>query len=870
MFFLKLLSLVTLINLFAFNVYAEQCNAPEMRNTSGFSCEQKWNYYHWLNVESKFIASQQKIYRDAIDGTEQIQDEASTLISIISFAGNVRLDLKNAEKWELNEWYSWLAKTAVDVGLEISDLPLWGEILKNIKDCMSVIGCAGVIADTLVKFGTDSYLNDHTKEINNFEIARRYLSSYFINKGVVVKSLEEIAKEGFNNNCEWYDKLCNWLWTEIYDIQKTKKLVAFYMNLVNHLTSSSLVTQNYNFPVDSSTLSVFQSPIAAMQGRVTILTQSGTGFTPDSLVEFHVKKPDGSEYDVQSVQIGSNGEFRIPYPSPANRALGTYKWWVVDSKKGTSDIVSYQILPANSTAQALHGYVGVAQLDPVEQPKVECLPDFVTTKSWLSNSSSKDSTHKVTFKAGDEAYAHGIVENQGCANSPKDIKVMFLISKGEHEDAHDKWRKVGDRKLENIKQDNLRVGAVKHESRKFHVPDKSGKYNIVVCADRTKEQGNGDGDIVEKHKSNNCSTEAVFTVLPNPAISVEEVKVDHKPEGSLDTISCENLTGWARDRDVIYPIDVSIYDGTQAQGKLVTTFRANAYREDVDNHAFYIPTPNSLKDNLFHQLYVYATDPENGSSYEIASKSLNPCDLPIKTKEFTISNKGNADLIVNSITPSTPAPWLTINPTSLKLSPTSSNKVVVKFDPKLVPDGQHVTYLNINSNDLEESSKMYPIKASGQGAIVDSDGDGYSDLVENEFNSNPSNPEDTPVAFKCKEVVIEQFLDTGSITLNIPNLAVQDEKGTLYFSAFFRFKPEYSYLDPTAASMFFELEYATDIYGDTCASATVSAYPDWKVHIPRALFNGESLWGDFDFLHKPFVENKKIVVRLNKFGVHLK
>ncbi len=883
MLFLKLLSLITLINFFTFNAYAEQCNAPELKSMSGFSCEQKWNYYHWLNIELNFIVAQQKVYTDAINGAINIQEDTSRALTLVSFAGGIIKGLKTGEfsQWKQSGSESdfWKMATSLFIddaeafaAVEKIELPYYVELALKVRSsakCVQrdAIACAELLAQAVVEGYINLDLNDYARKLNNLTITSRYLTSYYTN-GVVIQSVDDIAKEVFGKDCDWYDVFCS-DWTSSYDKLKVNELVKFYSNLVSQKTKNSLITQSYSFPINLSSPTVFQSPIAAMQGRVTTLTQSGTGFSPNSLVEFHVKKPDGTEYDVQSVQTDSNGEFRIPYSSPANKAIGTYKWWVVDSKKGKSNEASYQILPANSTPQALHGYVGVTQLDPVEQPKIECLPDFVTTKSWLSNSSSKDSAHKVTFKAGEEAYAHGIIENQGCAKSPKDIKVMFFISKGEHEDAHDKWNKVG--KKQNIKKDNLEVGATKHESTLFNVPNKSGKYNIVVCADRTKEQGNGDGDVVEKHKSNNCSTEAVFTVLPNPSVPVEEIKVNHKPEGSFESASCDTLAGWARDPDAIYPIEVQIYDDLKEKNKLVTSFKANAYRnmDDITSaHAFYIPTPVSLKDNLFHPLYMYAVDPEDGISYPIGFKALNPCDLPIRTKEFTISNTGNADLIVNSITPSIPAPWLTINPTSLKLSPTSSNKVVVKFDPKIVPDGQHVTYLNISSNDPEEANKMYPIKASGQGAIVDSDGDGYSDLIENEFNSNPNDPESTPVSFKCDPVIVNN--NSTDITLNISNLAVFVDNNFRYFRTLFKLKPEYSYLDPTSTSWFFELEDIHEIYGDTCASATVSYSPDWKVHIPLALVGGKAYWGDFDFIHKPFADSEKIVVRLNKVGVYLK
>ena len=91
---------------------------------------------------------------------------------------------------------------------------------------------------------------------------------------------------------------------------------------------------------------------------------------------------------------------------------------------------------------------------------------------------------------------------------------MFLLSDGYKEDSHNEWNQVGD--LQNIRDYNLEIEESKQECSEFNVPTTPGIYNIVACADRTEEQYNGDGDVVEEHESDNCSTEAVFSVLENP------------------------------------------------------------------------------------------------------------------------------------------------------------------------------------------------------------------------------------------------------------------------------------------------------------------------------------------------------------------
>lgn len=137
------------------------------------------------------------------------------------------------------------------------------------------------------------------------------------------------------------------------------------------------------------------------------------------------------------------------------------------------------------------------------------LPNFITTKSWLGKNRDEKNA-KYTFVPGEKVVACSKTKNIGDVSSPEDIKVMFLLSKGYKEDSHSEWQQVGE--LQNIREYNMDVGDVKKECTEFNAPEKRGVYNIVACPDRTKTKNNGDGDVAEIHKSDNCSTEAVFTV----------------------------------------------------------------------------------------------------------------------------------------------------------------------------------------------------------------------------------------------------------------------------------------------------------------------------------------------------------------------
>ncbi|HKV42784.1 MAG TPA: hypothetical protein VJX67_26535 [Blastocatellia bacterium] len=78
--------------------------------------------------------------------------------------------------------------------------------------------------------------------------------------------------------------------------------------------------------------------------------------------------------------------------------------------------------------------------------------------------------------------------------------------------------------------------------------------------------------------------------------------------GFLDHVGCDNIFGWAADRNRLNaPLNVSIYDGNT----LIAVVTANLFRAGVgpfvgDNglHGFVITTPASLKDGVAHSIHV--------------------------------------------------------------------------------------------------------------------------------------------------------------------------------------------------------------------------------------------------------------------------
>jgi hypothetical protein len=71
-------------------------------------------------------------------------------------------------------------------------------------------------------------------------------------------------------------------------------------------------------------LTIAQTPMSGPPG--TTFVQSGTGFTPNSKAIFHVKKPDGFEYQPWEQAIDASGNFQVTYTAPLDKPLGAYQW----------------------------------------------------------------------------------------------------------------------------------------------------------------------------------------------------------------------------------------------------------------------------------------------------------------------------------------------------------------------------------------------------------------------------------------------------------------------------------------------------------------------------------------------------------------
>ena len=95
------------------------------------------------------------------------------------------------------------------------------------------------------------------------------------------------------------------------------------------------------------TLSV--SPVSGSQG--TIFYYSGSGYTSSSTVEWHVQKPDGTEYAPAELsgKVDSSGNFSHSYLSHCGNVVGTYEIWAIDKSTGKSSTMVTESITASES-----------------------------------------------------------------------------------------------------------------------------------------------------------------------------------------------------------------------------------------------------------------------------------------------------------------------------------------------------------------------------------------------------------------------------------------------------------------------------------------------------------------------------------------
>lgn len=210
------------------------------------------------------------------------------------------------------------------------------------------------------------------------------------------------------------------------------------------------------------------------------------------------------DFQLESIVLWYDGPVSTTQqPFPKDRPAG-------DPMDMSDEADALAVSGNGNTVASFNGFgIKTEETEPPDNGK----PDFIVNKVWLT---TVGGTEQYTYNITDEVKMNAELKNIGDDDIPSNsyVYTRFYLSKGYKEDSHNEWVRVG---TDQTLGSNLDPGETHSEQEGLNLWNQDivqpGKvYNVVVCTDRTADQNNGSGDWVEKHESNNCSTEAVFTV----------------------------------------------------------------------------------------------------------------------------------------------------------------------------------------------------------------------------------------------------------------------------------------------------------------------------------------------------------------------
>lgn len=148
-------------------------------------------------------------------------------------------------------------------------------------------------------------------------------------------------------------------------------------------------------------------------------------------------------------------------------------------------------------------------------------PDFVVKRVWLTDATGAE---RYTYGLSESFNTKAQAKNDGTGSclsgEVSTITGHFYLSKGYKEDPHSgtgAWRRIDST---TTQCSNLGPGVTNTETKNTVINQwitEPGIYNIVYCIDHPLDDHNNGGQHQEKYESNNCSTEAVFTVTRRSA-----------------------------------------------------------------------------------------------------------------------------------------------------------------------------------------------------------------------------------------------------------------------------------------------------------------------------------------------------------------
>lgn len=146
--------------------------------------------------------------------------------------------------------------------------------------------------------------------------------------------------------------------------------------------------------------------------------------------------------------------------------------------------------------------------DATEEPE-PLPPDLIVGKTWLETEWGYPTLRFGKAELRPKMKAQ--IENIGDGPPTRTVPGVFILSRGYFKDAQSERRVVGS---DETQPENLAPGSTHTETESLDLASiEPGIWNIIYCVNRDRDDNTTIGAYEEKHKSNNCSTEAVFEVV---------------------------------------------------------------------------------------------------------------------------------------------------------------------------------------------------------------------------------------------------------------------------------------------------------------------------------------------------------------------
>lgn len=107
---------------------------------------------------------------------------------------------------------------------------------------------------------------------------------------------------------------------------------VYVIKIRNNPSDPSTESNGKDLTITAVPVTLSVSPASGKQG--TTFSFTGNGYTPNGKIEWHVRKPDNTEFPVATLTASSSGTLSYTYKSNSGSMIGTYIIWAVDKATG--------------------------------------------------------------------------------------------------------------------------------------------------------------------------------------------------------------------------------------------------------------------------------------------------------------------------------------------------------------------------------------------------------------------------------------------------------------------------------------------------------------------------------------------------------